>query len=67
MSTQYIEATEKLANYSEDLKKLSRMHNRDRKLEMKGRLDAKISEKIDLTYVYQSFRKRKERTVQRQT
>ena len=67
MSTQYIEATEKLANYSEDLKKLSRMHNRDRKLEIKGRLDAKISEKIDLTYVYQSFRKRKERTVQRQT
>ena len=39
MSTQYIEATEKLANYSEDLKKLSRMHNRDRKLEMKGRLE----------------------------
>lgn len=52
MSTYYIQATEKLANYSEDLKKLSRMHSRDRKLEMKRKLDAKISEKVDLTYVY---------------
>lgn len=52
MSTYYIQATEKLANYSEDLKKLSRMHNRHRKLEMKGKLDAKISKKVDLTYVY---------------
>ena len=43
------------------------MHNTDRKLEMKGKLDAKISEKVDPTYAYQSFRKRKERTAQMQT